>query len=551
MLPPAGSTAPSDDDRQGWRRAVWFILAVLAARIAYLFLFNTWELVADEAQYWEWSRRPDWSYYTKGPGVAWVIWLSTHLLGTSEASVRLPSAIATALMTLVGVRLAFDITRGSGRAAMNTAIALTLAPAYFALGQILYTDTFWTTGWLIATWLVFRATRPDALSLRRLSFWTAAGFVIGLTCLFKYTALLFIPGVALFLFVARRDVRWDRTTAFGVVCAVSALLLGGSPIVIWNATRGWPTVSHQVGRVRLPGGDESVDWSWSPQWFLSFAGAQLALMGVVGIVLIVLAMIHERRRRDEDVSRRVGTALLISIAAPTLLFYLGLSLLRQVQGNWAVAAYSTLLVLVGICVTEAMALHREVVARWLALPEPRPRAGRLTRRPETPFQVMWHWYIGAGIVVGLIILLGPRLLSLPPLAKVETVRRANARISGARQHALEIAAVADANRLPDGRLPLLIANRYQEAGLLAFYMPGHPLVYCAASHLGSRRNAYDFFHDTNLADPKLHGQRALLIGGTEGDWKQAIRYRSLEHAESAEKVLVLDGYGGLAEDGNR
>jgi hypothetical protein len=37
------------------------------------------ELSPDEAHYWEWSRRLDWSYYSKGPFVAYLIALSTAL----------------------------------------------------------------------------------------------------------------------------------------------------------------------------------------------------------------------------------------------------------------------------------------------------------------------------------------------------------------------------------------------------------------------------------------------------------------------------------------
>ena len=43
-------------------------------------LLNAWltsaagfDLHYDEAQYWEWAQQLDWSYYSKGPLVAWSI----------------------------------------------------------------------------------------------------------------------------------------------------------------------------------------------------------------------------------------------------------------------------------------------------------------------------------------------------------------------------------------------------------------------------------------------------------------------------------------------
>ena len=65
-----------------------FAAAVTLARLAYLAWFSPYQLSEDEAFYWEWSLRPDWSYATKGPGIAWAIWLATHTLGTTELAIR-------------------------------------------------------------------------------------------------------------------------------------------------------------------------------------------------------------------------------------------------------------------------------------------------------------------------------------------------------------------------------------------------------------------------------------------------------------------------------
>ena len=49
------------------------VVLVAAARLVYLKWLCPYNLVEDEAFYWEWSRRLEWSYYSKGPGVAWSI----------------------------------------------------------------------------------------------------------------------------------------------------------------------------------------------------------------------------------------------------------------------------------------------------------------------------------------------------------------------------------------------------------------------------------------------------------------------------------------------
>lgn len=290
----------SRETSRDFARAALLVLAVLVVRLLYLRFLNPWELVGDEAHYWEWSRRIDWSYYTKGPGVAWVIWLSTKLLGTSEFAIRVPSAIASALMALAAAKYAADATGDASRerstslstSASKTniplfaAAAVMLAPAYVTLSQLLTTDIFCSAGWLIATWLVFRAIRPGASAATTIASLAVAGFVVGAACLFKYTALLLVPGIMAFFWLERRRIARTRSLFIGLFLSVILFAIAFSPIVIWNITRGWPTVAHQVGRLRLPGGDESVKWDWSPIWFLSFAGAQLAILAVLGATMI-------------------------------------------------------------------------------------------------------------------------------------------------------------------------------------------------------------------------------------------------------------------------
>ena len=53
--------------------ALALILAAAAARVALLLGGTGLDLSPDEAHYWDWSRQPDWAYYSKGPLVAWLI----------------------------------------------------------------------------------------------------------------------------------------------------------------------------------------------------------------------------------------------------------------------------------------------------------------------------------------------------------------------------------------------------------------------------------------------------------------------------------------------
>ena len=63
MSAPPSSVAERPFCWAGWPATVGMALAVLALRLVYLLWFCPYELAADEAQYWDWSRRLDLSYY--------------------------------------------------------------------------------------------------------------------------------------------------------------------------------------------------------------------------------------------------------------------------------------------------------------------------------------------------------------------------------------------------------------------------------------------------------------------------------------------------------
>src|SRR5262245_17841841 len=84
-----------------WGRPMLLLVAgVTLLRIVYLYFLCPYQLVEDEAAYWVWSRHLDWSYHTKGPGIALAIRAATALLGDGEAAIRMVPTIASALGAL-------------------------------------------------------------------------------------------------------------------------------------------------------------------------------------------------------------------------------------------------------------------------------------------------------------------------------------------------------------------------------------------------------------------------------------------------------------------
>ena len=74
------------------------------------------DLSGDEAQYWDWSRHLDLSYYSKGPLIAYIIRASCNLFGDTMPAVRYPTLLigaATSLVTYLLHAKALRLASGS------------------------------------------------------------------------------------------------------------------------------------------------------------------------------------------------------------------------------------------------------------------------------------------------------------------------------------------------------------------------------------------------------------------------------------------------------
>jgi hypothetical protein len=84
-------------------------------------------LSGDKAQYWDWSRRLDLSYYSKGPLIAYIIRASCAIFGDTMQAVRYPALVpgaGTLAITYTLTRKLFD----SDRVALSAVLLSHMAP---------------------------------------------------------------------------------------------------------------------------------------------------------------------------------------------------------------------------------------------------------------------------------------------------------------------------------------------------------------------------------------------------------------------------------------
>src|SRR5215204_5470961 len=135
--PPRAHPPAADVSRAGPLR--WLTPArcrlILAIVLSFGFLSNVLfltrdcpiDLSGDEAQYWDWSRQLDLSYYSKGPLVAYIIRASCAIFGETMWAIRLPAlllAVGTGVVTYLLARKLFS----NERLALGAALLNALVP---------------------------------------------------------------------------------------------------------------------------------------------------------------------------------------------------------------------------------------------------------------------------------------------------------------------------------------------------------------------------------------------------------------------------------------
>lgn len=511
----------------GWGPMLALVAMVTLLRLAYLAWISPYALIEDEAHYWEWARRLDWSYYSKGPGIAWLIWLSTSIFGQTEFGVRAPAAVFHAVTALAVGGVALDAMRDR-RAGFFAASIVMLIPVFQAIGLLMTIDGPYVACWALACWAAWHAMvrghGPACL---------AVGAAIGAGFLFKYTILLLLPGLVLAAVLARFGPHPFRyPPRRWVLAGLAVATLGLLPVLIWNAGADWPTVRHLLGHLGLPGGDQPKpipgaapeSRTYDPIWTLEFIGAQFLLVGPA-LVLGVVGGIAAWRDRHTAPRAWRGAQFLLACAVPLVVFYLLVTFFTRAHANWAIAAYTTLASIAGWAVARGMDEYLGKVRAWRARAErPRPRQGLLRRKPETPHQVLWHITLVFGLIAGLGMLRADWLSKTPLIGGVVPTGR----LFGGAELATSIERILDEHAETLGPDPMIIAEHYGRASLLAFYLPDQPRVFSSSSLMpplpevgviGGRRTQYDYWDDTDLRDvERLRGRNALLLGGHAGQW---------------------------------
>ncbi len=421
-----------------------FYLTLALITVFRLLIIGRFELAPDEAYYWTWSQHLDWSYYDQGPMLALVIKAFTLLAGhISEWSVRLGSVA----LSVVSSALIFFTTKKlfqSERAGWLAFLGLTVTLLFSAGALLMMHDSIMVMFWMAALYFFYRAV------VENWSWgWLGGALMLGLGGLSKYTMALFVPGLLLFLVLSPQARPFWKKPYLYLAGVLTAALV--SPIVFWNIAHHWASFNH-IGDL---GGVHQQSW-FRLKSVGDFLVGQLGVLSpLMGIFCLAAPLIGWQQWRKKSV-HATSYLWLFSFSAPTLLFFFLLSFKTEVYANWPAPAYLAALMLL---------------------------AGWTDSLLQSPVAERTRKWLNATLIVSFIFTATAHLQVLHPFLPL-TGRAADSanRIRGWREVGLQTGICLRELQKQSDTPVFLAARRYQIAGILWFYTPGHPQVQLLARH---------------------------------------------------------------------
>lgn len=457
------------------------VLLLKALAVGAVIFFAGIGLGPDEAQYWTWSQQLDWGYYSKPPGIAWVIGVGCALWGNTEFGVRFGALVISALLSLAVYGLARR-ARLSEWTAFWAGIVMALSPLGLLASLFATTDAPFVLFWTLGCAELVGAVNED----RAPRFWLL-GILVACGALFKWPIYyLWILVLALCGFYPK----W-RTRGMWLGLAIS--LLGLLPTLAWNLQHEGATFRHVWSTI--------VDKNQAPTAavkkgnFWDFLGAQAVLLSPIWFGLLIAAYVYVIKKWREIQNR--GLLLCGGITAVILILHLGMALFRKMQGNWAVYAYPTGIVFFCGVLLENVKSSR----RWF-------KAG------------LWLALFLAGVLISLPAIQRKGWFSKWPLAFKNNPFKECLGWNALPQ------VLADAGY--DSKKQFLFGDRYQTSSLLSFYNQGQQRAYFLNIH-NVRHNQFSFW--PSMADEQV---------GNNGFFAYVVQEKEMANAAYLQSNLLKE-----------
>lgn len=324
------------------KKIYYTLFGITIFRIIYLAI-NARPLNTDEAQYWLWSQHLSLGYHSKPPLIAYFIYITTHLFGNGYFGIRFIVPICYLLIAYFLYLAAKKLF--SEKEANWVALSFIFMPSITFSATIISTDPIMMMFWALALYLFIYAVKE-----KNISYWILAGIAVGLSALAKYTGLVFLLSLVLYLIFCREVRFWLKSYKLYLMLIAVALVI--LPNIIWNMQHGFSAIKHVA--------EHNADihsLQIHPVHLLNFILSQLGVFSIIFMPIYIYCVFKKKYWQDERLR------LLWWFSLPMLLMIIITTLLSEasVRANWAVTAY-----LAGIILVVSILVNKQAYS-WLKI----------------------------------------------------------------------------------------------------------------------------------------------------------------------------------------
>ncbi len=296
------------------KKSAYLLIVILAL---FSTIYNAFlPLHGDEAYYWMWSHNLQTGYYDHPPMIAYMIYLS-NFISEAEWGVRLTNVFCLSISALYIFKLTsemFDTKIAINALLIFSSIALVHA------GYILTTPDsplilFWSLSLYYAYKAIFFGKTKDY-------FFT--GLFLGLMMLSKYTAILFVFMLLIFILLKRRDI----LTNINFYLAIFVASIVVSPMLFWNYQNDWISFAFQLGH------GSTQTFEMHPNLLFEFFAGQFGIFSPVFTAILFYFLIKDKLYFHDNKLFFLSLSVIV-----VLLFFFYKSLFTRMELNYTAPAY--------------------------------------------------------------------------------------------------------------------------------------------------------------------------------------------------------------------